>query len=69
MLFYHKNPGFIVKVHKDAPHVGEPYHPDDRPSTFYRFDPVLNAVIGGYSKGPEHSYAKELMERYPLSNE
>ena len=25
MLFYKKNPGFVIEVHKDAPRVGTPY--------------------------------------------
>lgn len=25
MLFYEKNPGFVIEVHKDAPRVGTPY--------------------------------------------
>lgn len=69
MLIYAKNPAPIVKVHKDAPRVGEPYHADTGPSVFYRNDPEMNALIGGYSEGPKDSYAKELMAKYPLQNE
>lgn len=29
----------------------------------------MNSVVGGYTQGPENSYAKELMKKYPLSNE
>lgn len=71
MLFYKKNPGFVIEVHKDAPRVGTPYvvNAKGKRNWFYENDPAMNRIIGGYSKGPEHSYAKELIKRYPLSNE
>lgn len=69
MLFYRRNPGPIVEVHKDAPHVGTPYVPKKRRVVFYEYDPEMEKIIGGYSEGPKISYARELMERYPLTNE
>lgn len=71
MLFYDKNPGPIVEVNKDAPRVGVPYvmNGKGKANRFYENDPAMNQIIGGYSEGPVNSYARELIERYPLSNE
>lgn len=71
MLFCKKNPGPIVEVHKEAPRIGTPYvmGAKGKMNKFYENDPEMNQLIGGYSKGPEDSYANELIERYPLRNE
>ncbi len=69
MLFCKKKPAPAVIINKEAPRIGKPYDRPKAPSVFYRNDPEMNALIGGYSKGPEDSYAKELIEKYPLRNE
>lgn len=69
MLFCKKKLAPAVIINKEAPRIGNPYDRPKAPSVFYRNDPEMNALIGGYSKGPEDSYAKELIEKYPLRNE
>ena len=72
MLFCKKNPGPTIEIHKEAPRIGTPYTGKKNNgwgSKFYESNPELNALIGGYAKGPEDSYARELMEKYPLRNE
>ena len=44
MLFYKKNPGFVIEVHKDAPRVGTPYvvNAKGKRNWFYENDPAMN---------------------------
>lgn len=70
MLLYKKNPKSIIEIRKEAPKVGAPYVVSgDEASKFYENDPAMNQIVGGYSRGAENSYAKELMKKYPLGNE
>ena len=71
MLITRKNPEPMVEVYKEAPNVGAPFVVSDKkkPIPFYKNDSEMNQVVEGYSQGPKNSYAKELAEKYPLSNE
>lgn len=71
MLITKKSSEPMVEVYKEAPDVGAPFVVSDKknPIPFYKNDSVMNSVVGEYTQGPENSYAKELMKKYPLSNE
>lgn len=71
MLFTRKNPEPMVEFYKEAPNVGAPYVTSDKKKAipFYKNDAKMSQIVEGYSEGPKNSYAKELIDKYPLSNE
>ncbi len=72
MLFFKGNPkSESAKIYRQAPNVSAPFVVGDKnePSPFYKNDFAMNQIVGGYDKGPESSYAKKLVEKYPLDNE
>lgn len=62
MLFYCKNPGFVTKIPYYPVRLGKRYETQS-------FRETKKVFKISYSKGPEHSYAREIIERYPLTNE
>lgn len=60
----------MIDSYKKAPCVGEPYvKSENESSRFHVNNPETNQLIGGYSEGPENSYAKELRKKYAMCSE
>ncbi len=70
MIFTSKNPEPVAEFYKEPPVIREPYQLDNSgvSKPFHEHE-RFGKLIAGYSPEPKNSYARELMEKYPLSNE